>query len=46
LSAAVVLLVWAVGITSAVPEKPGRAAEVGRYEAAQLLKVGLHGRKP
>jgi hypothetical protein len=46
LSAAVVLLVWAVGITSAVPEKPGRAAEVGRHKAAQLLKVGLHGRKP
>lgn len=46
LSAAVVLLVWAVGITSAVPEKPGRAAEVGRYKAAQLLRIGLHGRGP
>ncbi len=46
LSTAVVLLVWAVGITSAVPEKPGRAAEVSRYKAAQLLKIGLHGRGP
>lgn len=40
LAAFAVLVTWAVGITAAVPEKPGRAAEVGRFRAAQLLKAG------
>lgn len=40
LSATVVLVTWAVGITAAVPERPGRAAEVGRFRAAQLLEAG------
>lgn len=35
-----VLVVWAVGVTAGVPARPGRAAEVGRFRASQLLKSG------
>ncbi|MBI5609130.1 MAG: hypothetical protein HY902_09630 [Deltaproteobacteria bacterium] len=38
------LVVWTVGITSVVPERPGRAAEVGRYRASVMLKQGTQGR--
>lgn len=38
------LVVWTVGITSVVPERPGRAAEVGRYRANVMLKQGTHGK--
>ncbi len=40
LAAFAVLVTWAVGITAGVPERPGRAAEVGRFRAAQLLEAG------
>ncbi len=41
---AVFLVVWTAGITSVVPERPGRAAEVGRYRAHVMLMQGTLGK--
>ncbi len=41
---ATVLVIWVVGLTSVVPEHPGRAAEVGRYRASVMLQQGAKGK--
>ncbi len=46
LTACSAVLAWLLLLTSAVPEKPGRAAQVGRYHAWSMLKSGSSGAAP
>ncbi len=46
LTALSTVLAWLLLLTSTVPEKPGRAAQVGRYHAWSMLKSGSSGDAP
>jgi len=46
LSAVAAVLAWLLLLTAAVPEPPGRAAQVGRYHAWAMLKSGVSGEQP